>query len=149
MWFAECIGTILHTSSKDIQNRALGAQCRPPFILAQQWASTELEAAQKYDDAVRRSGAPRAFKLRSLNFRRADDYFCEATWHDDPTPEGAHSRFIGVHWDRRHGKFQARWQRKSLGYFASELEAAHKFDEHSLKVNGPTNFRPPSNGASR
>merc|ERR1712232_1072775 len=103
---------------------------------------TQLEAAQKYDDALRTSGAPRAFILRSLNFRREKDYFCETTWHEEPIPEGVHSRFIGVTWVKKYSKFKAQSRLTFLGYFDSELAAARSFDEHSLRVNGPTNFRP-------
>merc|ERR1712194_644887 len=74
------------------------------------------------------------------------DYFDIQTWEQEPIPEGKTSRFLGVR--GRRGKCMALTLKtgRSLGVFASELEAAASFDKASLAEDGPTNFHPRTSG---
>jgi len=110
--------------------------------------ATEEEGARAFDEAVREKDVSRARRLRSLNFKVDSDYFDIQTWEQEPIPEGKTSRFLGVR--GRRGKCMALTLKtgRSLGVFASELEAAASFDKASLAEDGPTNFHPRTQWAS-
>merc|ERR1712194_409292 len=110
--------------------------------------ATEEEGARAFDEAVREKDVSRARRLKSLNFKVNSDYFDIQTWEQEPIPEGKTSRFLGVR--GRRGKCMALTLKtgRSLGVFASELEAAASFDKASLAEDGPTNFHPRTQWAS-
>ena len=107
---------------------------------------TEIQAAQAFDEALRNSPVARARKLKSLNFLLPSDYFKEDSWQDEPLPPGKTSRFLGVYYDSTRNKFAgtAPGTRQEIGYFMTELAAAHSFDAVSAAVGGRTNFEPAS-----
>ncbi|CAE7233264.1 ANT [Symbiodinium natans] len=101
---------------------------------------SELEAARVYDKAIRCRDVFRSIRLFSLNFPKQSDYFNEESWQNEPVPAGRTSRFLGVSKHKGKHVFQATCQRKFLGYFQTELQAAKAFDAASAAVGGPTNF---------
>ncbi|CAE8738725.1 unnamed protein product, partial [Polarella glacialis] len=103
----------------------------------------EAEAASAYDVALRATLPCRATLLLNVNFQQDADYFGRVTsWQDEPIPCNRSSRFFGVCWSRRDGKFLAYICQQHLGLFALEIEAAQHFDRASLAQGGRSNFHP-------